>query len=293
MKGIILAGGRGTRLYPATLAVSKQLLPIYDKPMIYYSLSILLLAGISNILIISTKQDIKKYKKLFGTGKTLGIKISYKVQKQPNGVAEAFIIGEKFIGTDNVCLILGDNLFYGNQFSDILNEIKSTNDGATIFGYPVDNPREFGVVEIDCNGNVVSIEEKPSHPKSQYIVPGLYFYNNDVIQIVKQIKPSIRNELEITSINNEYLKNKKLKIKLLNKEISWFDTGTPNNMLKASNFVATTQTKQKKIIACVEKIAWKQGFIDDIQFEMIGKKLKSTNYGKYILSIIKGGNKNE
>lgn len=288
MKGIILAGGKGTRLYPSTLVVSKQLLSIYDKPMIYYPLSILLLIGIKEILIISTKNDINNYKRLLGNGKKIGVKISYGVQKKPRGIVDALIIGKKFIEKDSVCLILGDNIFYGDELSKILQEAKKENKGATIFGYRVNNPEEFGVVELDKNDNIISIEEKPKNPKSKYIVPGLYFYNNSVVNIVKKINASKRKELEITTLNNEYLKKENLKIKLLNQNVYWFDTGTPNSMLKASNFVKNIQLSHRLYIACIEEIAWRQGFINNTQLKKIGIELKCTDYGKYILSILEG-----
>ena len=292
MRGIILAGGRGTRLYPSTIAVSKQLLPIYDKPMIYYPLSILMLAGINEILIISTPNDISQYQALLGSGEELGLELTYKIQQQPKGLAEAFIIGEDFIGDNDVCLILGDNIFYGTGFIKLLNQVKKSKSPATIFGYPVNNPREFGIVEFDKEGNVVSLEEKPVVPKSQYAVPGIYFYDKSVVEIAKNITPSARGELEITAINNEYLKRKQLKVELLGRGTAWLDTGNPSNMLKAGMFVETVQKRTGLYIACIEEIAWKQGFIDDLQFEKIGKNLKQTEYGQYILSLIKEKNKN-
>lgn len=285
MKGIILAGGKGTRLYPSTISVSKQLLPIYDKPMIYYPISTLLLAGIKDILIISTPQDIAQYQSLLGSGERIGVNFTYKIQEKPRGLAEAFILGEEFIGNDNVCLILGDNVFYGQGFSDIFNRIKKEKNPATIFGYQVNNPKAFGVVEFDENGNVISIEEKPENPKSKYAVPGLYFYDNSVIEIAKNVKPSARGELEITAINNEYLKRKQLKVELLHRGIAWLDTGSPSNMLKAGMFVETVQSRQGLYIACIEEIAWRQGFITTEQLKQIGEELKQTEYGKYILSI--------
>lgn len=285
MKGIILAGGKGTRLYPSTISVSKQLLPIYDKPMIYYPISTLLLAGIKDILIISTPQDIAQYQSLLGSGERIGVNFTYKIQEKPRGLAEAFILGEEFIGNDNVCLILGDNVFYGQGFSDIFNRIKKEKNPATIFGYQVNNPKAFGVVEFDEKGNVISIEEKPENPKSKYAVPGLYFYDNSVIEIAKNVKPSARGELEITSINNEYLKRKQLKVELLHRGIAWLDTGSPSNMLKAGMFVETVQSRQGLYIACIEEIAWRQGFITTEQLKQIGEELKQTEYGKYILSI--------
>ena len=286
MKGIILAGGNGTRLYPITKAVSKQLLPIYDKPMIYYPLSVLLLAGINEILIISSPASINNYKDLLGDGSELGILIEYAVQKEPNGLAEAFIIGEKFIGKDSVCLILGDNIFYGQNWVQRLKNATEIADGAMIFGYPVKNPTAFGVVEFDDNRNVISIEEKPSKPKSNFAVPGLYFYDNNVIDIAKNIKPSERGELEITAVNNEYLSQKKLKVSLLGRGMAWLDTGTPEGMLKASEYVETIQARQGFYIACIEEIAWRQGFIDDEQLRNIGENLKMTEYGKYVLSLL-------
>lgn len=286
MKGIILAGGKGTRLYPLTLAVSKQLLPIYDKPMIYYPLSTLLLAGIKEILIISTPEDTPMYKKLLGDGSRIGINISYKVQNSPKGIAEAFILGEDFIKDDSVCLVLGDNIFYGSGLREILQNAKNRKDGATIFGYSVKDPREFGVVEFDDDGNVLSLEEKPAEPKSKFAVPGLYFYDNDVINIAKNIKPSARGEIEITAVNNEYLKRKKLKVELMYRGMAWLDTGNPSNMLQASQFIETVQERQGFYIACIEEIVWRQGFIDDEQLRKLGEELIMTNYGKYILSLL-------
>lgn len=291
MKGIILAGGKGTRLYPSTISVSKQLLPIYDKPMIYYPISILLLMGIRDILIISTPDDIKQYEDLLGDGTKLGIHFSYKVQEKPKGLAEAFILGEEFIGKDSVCLILGDNVFYGADLSRILKRAKEKNKGATIFGYPVANPKEFGVVEFDKDGNVISIEEKPKIPKSRYAIPGLYICDNKVVEIAKKIQPSARGELEITGVINEYLKNNNLKVQLLSRGVAWLDTGSPSNMLKAGMFVETIQTRQGIYIACIEEIAWRRGFIDDEQLREIGKGLKQTEYGKYILSLLEGENR--
>ncbi len=286
MKGIILAGGKGTRLYPSTIAVSKQLLPIYDKPMIYYPISTLMLAGINEILIISTPYDLPHYKQLLGDGSKLGMKFSYKVQEKPRGLAEAFILGEDFIGNDDVCLILGDNVFYGTGFKEIFSRIHKNRNSATIFGYQVNNPKEFGVVEFDNEGNVISIEEKPEKPKSRYAVPGLYFYDNSVIEIAKNVKPSARGELEITSINNEYLRQNKLKVEILGRGIAWLDTGNPSNMLKAGLFVETVQSRQGLYIACLEEIAWREGFINDEQLKCLGKELKQTEYGKYILSLL-------
>ena len=288
MKGIILAGGKGTRLYPMTKVVSKQLLPIYDKPLIYYPLSILLLASISEILIISTPHDIALYEELLGDGSRIGVRFSYKVQETPRGLADAFILGEDFIGTDSVCLILGDNVFYGSSMTTLLKKTIDENEGATIFGYPVKDPTSFGVVEFDQNFNVLSIEEKPKKPKSNYAVPGLYFYDNDVVDIAKHIKPSERGEIEITAINNEYLKKKKLKVKLFERGFAWLDTGTPEGMLNASQFVQTVQERQGFYLSCIEEIAWRRGFISSEQLLLIGTDLKMTNYGQYILSLVDG-----
>lgn len=285
MKGIILAGGHGTRLYPITIAVSKQLLPIYDKPMIYYPLSTLLLAGINDILIISTPEDIGNYQHLLGDGLQIGCKFTYKVQNAPNGLAEAFILGEDFIGKDSVCLILGDNVFYGQGFTDILKKAKNNN-GATIFGYPVSNPKEFGVVEFDKKGHVISLEEKPANPKSKYAVPGLYFYDNDVIEIAKNVKPSARGEKEITSVNNEYLSKGKLNVVLMGRGMAWLDTGTPKNMLLASKYVEIVQERQGFYISCIEEIAWRRGFIDLKQLKKLGEAQKQTAYGQYILELV-------
>lgn len=289
MKGIILAGGKGTRLYPLTISTSKQLLPIYDKPMIYYPLSTLMLAGIKDILIISTPHDLLQYEQLLGDGSKLGMNFSYKVQEQPRGLADAFILGEEFIGDDSVCLILGDNIFYGQGLTELLNNAVGNKKGATIFGYPVKDAREFGVVEFDENYNVLSIKEKPKNPKSEYAVPGLYFYDNDVIEIAKNVKPSARGEIEITSINNEYLNRGTLKVELMRRGMAWLDTGNPSNMLKASSFVETVQTRQGFYISCLEEIAWRQGFINDEQLQKLGEELKQTEYGKYILSLLKKG----
>ncbi len=287
MKGIILAGGKGTRLGPLTKSVSKQILPIYDKPMIYYPLSVLLMAGIKEILLISTPRDISLYMDLLGDGKELGIDIKYEVQEESNGLAEAFIIGEDFIGTDNVCLVLGDNIFFGQSFQEKLDIATSLSEGAYIFGYPIEDPREFGVVEFDSQYNVVSIEEKPKEPKSNFVVPGLYFYDNSVIEIAKNIKPSSRGELEITDINNEYLRRNKLKVILFGRGFAWLDTGNPTTMLKASNFVETIQQRQGFYIACIEEIAWRKGFIDSQQLKKLANKNIKTNYGKYINDLLK------
>lgn len=285
MKGIILAGGKGTRLYPMTKVLSKQLLPLYDKPMIYYPLSILMLAGIKDVLIISTPRDLPMYEELLGNGSKIGINILYKVQNEPRGLADAFILGEEFIGNDNVCLILGDNVFYGHGMTDILMEAMDNKEGATIFGFPVKDPRAFGVVEFDNNFNVLSLEEKPENPKSNYAIPGLYFYDNDVIKIAKNVKPSERGEIEITAVNNEYLKLKKLKVQLMNRGIAWLDTGTPQNMLKAASFIEEIQEMQGLYVSCIEEIAWRRGFINDEQLEQLGNELKQTDYGKYLLSL--------
>lgn len=287
MKGIILAGGKGTRLYPMTKTVSKQLLPIYDKPLIYYPLSTLLLAGIRDILIISTPEDTPMYEKLLGTGEKIGVNISYKVQDTPRGLADAFILGEEFIGDDSVCLVLGDNVFYGQNFTKILRDALENNNGATIFGYPVSDPRAFGVVEFDKDFNVVSIEEKPENPKSKYAVPGLYFYDNSVVEIAKNVKPSARGEIEITAVNNEYLRRGNLKVKLFNRGMAWLDTGSPAGMLQASQFVQTVQNVQGMYISCIEEIAYRRGFITKEQLNEIGEELKMTDYGKYILEIAK------
>ncbi len=287
MKGIILAGGRGTRLYPMTKVTSKQLLPIYDKPMIYYPLSILFLAGIRDILIISTPLDTPVYEELLGDGSKLGVNITYKVQPEPKGLAQAFILGEEFIGDDSVCLILGDNIFYGKDFTKVLRSAQENLQGAVIFGYPVKNPKAFGVVEFDKNNNVLSIEEKPQNPKSDYAVPGLYFYDNDVVEIAKNVKPSPRGELEITAVNNAYLEKGKLKVKLMQRGMAWLDTGTPTGMLRASEFVETVQQMQGFYISCLEEIAWRRGFIDDDKLRALGEELKMTDYGQYILSLLK------
>ena len=286
MKGIILAGGKGTRLYPMTKVVSKQLLPIYDKPLIYYPLSTLLLASIKDILIISTPEDLPLYEKLLGDGSEIGINLSYKIQQTPRGLADAFILGEEFIGNDSVCLVLGDNVFYGQNFTRTLRNAIENNNGATIFGYPVNDPTAFGVVEFDDNKNVVSIEEKPDNPKSKYAVPGLYFYDNRVIEIAKNVKPSSRGEIEITSVNNEYLKMGELRVELFNRGMAWLDTGTPEGLLKAAEYVEAVQSRQGFYISCIEEIAWRRGFISTEQLIKIGESLKMTDYGKYLLSIV-------
>lgn len=285
MKGIILAGGKGTRLYPMTLAVSKQLLPIYDKPLIYYPLSVLLLAGIREVLLISTPEDIGNYQRLLGDGHRIGISITYKVQEQPRGLAEAFILGEEFIGNDRVCLILGDNVFYGQDFTRLLWDAYEQLDGATIFGYPVKDPRAFGVVEFDDKHRVCSIEEKPAHPKSKYAVPGLYFYDNSVVEIAKNIQPSLRGELEITAVNNAYLERGKLDVVLMGRGMAWLDTGTPEGMLQAAEYVEAVQSRQGAYISCIEEIAWRRGFITREQLQQLGEELKTTEYGKYLLNL--------
>lgn len=285
MKGIILAGGLGTRLYPVTKAISKHLIPVNDKPLIYYPLSVLMLSGIREILIISTKRDIPMYQYLLGDGKQFGLTFSYAVQDSPGGLAEAFIIGEKFIGDDNVALILGDNIFYGQHFSELLQKVQSSHCGATIFAYFVRDPRAYGVVEFDNSGKVLSIEEKPLHPKSNYAVPGLYFYDNEVIRIAKTIKPSDRGELEITDVNREYLREGKLKAQVLGRGMAWMDAGTHESLLEAANFIETIQKRQGLYVACIEEIAYRLGYIDKQQLITHAKNLSSTEYGKYLAFI--------
>lgn len=285
MKGIILAGGSGTRLYPMTKVISKQIIPIYDKPMIYYPVSVLMLSGIRDILIISTARDIEMYKELLGDGSHIGLNFSYTLQNSPRGLADAFLVGEKFIGDDSVSLVLGDNIFYGSGFSLILKNVAVLKSGAVIFGYHVSNPSEFGVVEFDEHYNVISIEEKPENPKSSYAVPGLYFYDNNVVNIAKNIKPSDRGELEITSVNNEYLKQGKLTVKIIGRGIAWLDTGTPSGLLNASNFVEAVQTRQGLYISCIEEIAYRYGYINRKQLLKLSEQMIKTDYGNYLYSI--------
>jgi len=289
MKGIILAGGAGTRLYPITQVVCKQLLPVYDKPMIYYPLSILMLAGIRDILIISTPQDIPFFEKLLGDGSHIGISLSYAVQAEPRGLADAFIVGADFIGDDPVCLILGDNIFYGNNLQEILQRAVKNEGCATVFGYYVNDPERYGVVEFDDNRNVISIEEKPEKPKSNFAVVGLYFYDNDVVRIAKSIKPSPRGEIEITDVNREYLKAGKLQVELMGRGIAWLDTGTHSSMIEAALFVKTIEDRQGLKIASIEEIAYKMGFIDAQQLEAVAKPLVKSGYGEYLLNVLKLG----
>ena len=287
-KGIVLAGGSGTRLYPLTKAISKQIMPVYDKPMIYYPLSTLMLAGIREVLIISTPRDIHVFEELLSDGSQLGMKFSYAVQEQPRGLADAFIIGADFIGDDSVALVLGDNIFYGQSFSKVLREVAARESGATIFGYYVRDPREYGVVEFDENGKALSIEEKPEHPKSNYAVPGLYFYDNDVVEIAANVKPSARGEIEITSINNEYLRRGTLRVETLGRGFAWLDTGNHDSLLDAADFVAAFQKRQGLYISCIEEIAYKRGFIDKEQLLKLAEPLMKTNYGQYLKEVAEG-----
>ena len=286
MKGIILAGGSGTRLYPITKAISKQITPIYDKPMIYYPLSVLMLAGIREILIISTPRDVVVFEELLEDGSNFGLKISYAIQEKPNGLAEAFLIGEKFIGNDSCALVLGDNIFYGHGFTGMLKEASSKEKGATIFGYYVNNPKDFGVVEFDRNGKAISLEEKPENPKSNYAIPGLYFYDNTVVEKAKQVKPSKRGELEITTLNEMYLKENNLNVVSLGRGMAWLDTGTHDALLEASNFVKTIQSRQGVMVACHEEIAYRNGWIDKDKIRELAKPLLKSEYGKYLLNLI-------
>ena len=285
MKGIVLAGGSGTRLYPITKSISKQIIPVYDKPMIYYPLSILMLAGIREILIISTPQDIHLYERLLNDGSDFGLKIEYAVQPSPDGLAQAFIIGENFISNENVCMILGDNIFYGYDFSKQLKEAAKLEDGALIFGYYVNDPQRYGVAEFDSEGNVLNLEEKPEHPKSNYAVTGLYFYSNDVVEKAKQLKPSKRGELEITDLNRLYLNEGRLKLKIMGRGMAWLDTGTHDSLLEASNFIATIENRQGLKIACLEEIAYRSGYIDREQLVKLAEPLNKNHYGEYLLKI--------
>lgn len=287
MKGIILAGGSGTRLYPLTKSISKQIMPIYDKPMIYYPLSVLMLANIREILIISTERDLPVFRELLGDGSDFGVRLEYKVQEKPNGLAEAFLIGEEFVGNDNVALILGDNIFFGSGFSGLLEEAGKIKEGAVIFGYPVKDPTSYGVVEFDQNGKAISLEEKPKVPKSNFAIPGLYFYDNTVVEKAKNVKPSSRGELEVTTINEMYLNEKNLNVKILGRGIAWLDTGTHEALLEAANFVEAIQKRQGFYIACIEEIAYKKGWIDNKKIEELAETLQKTEYGKYLKELIK------
>lgn len=286
MKGIILAGGSGSRLYPITQGISKQLLPIYDKPMIYYPLSVLMLSKIKEVLIISNPEYIDLYKNLLGDGSKLGMKFEYKIQEKPRGISDAFIVGEGFIGNDDICLILGDNVFYGQGFVPKLEKASNNKSGATIFGYYVNNPKEFGVVEFDDDGKVISLEEKPEHPKSHYAIPGLYYYDNSIVERAKNLKPSKRGELEITDLNREYLNEGKLHVELLGRGFAWLDTGTYDGLANASDFVRTIQNRTGLYVACIEEIAYKNGWISKEEFKAIGHEYEKTEYGQYVLSIL-------
>lgn len=288
MKGIILAGGSGTRLYPLTKAISKQIMPVFDKPMIYYPLSTLMLANIREILIISTPRDLPVFEELLGDGSQLGLRLEYAVQETPRGLADAFIIGEEFIGKDNVALVLGDNIFYGQSFSQMLRKVSAREKGATIFGYYVRDPREYGVVEFDSEGKAVSIEEKPANPKSNYAVPGLYFYDNDVVEIAKNVKPSARGEIEITAVNNAYLERGDLSVETMGRGFTWLDTGSHDSLLDAAHFVAAFQKRQGLYISCIEEIAYKRGFIDKEQLLKLAEPLMKTDYGKYMVEVANG-----
>ena len=286
MKGIILAGGSGTRLYPLTKSISKQVMPVYDKPMIYYPLSTLMLAGIREILIISTPRDLPVFEDLLGDGSQLGMRFKYRIQEVPRGLADAFIIGEDFIGDDACALVLGDNIFYGQSFSKVLADAAERKEGATIFGYYVKDPREYGVVEFDENGIAVSIEEKPSKPRSNYAIPGLYFYDNEVVEIAKNVQPSARGEIEITTVNNEYLQRGKLHVEVLGRGFAWLDTGTHDALLDAADFVSALQKRQGLYVSCIEEIAFKKGYIDKEQILFLAQPLMKTEYGKYLASIV-------